>query len=73
MHCCRYKLLLAGIIDDPKERGLMTVDDDYEEPLLTVVEVGVAKLVMTAYCSTIVAIRPVNASNHTSSLATIFQ
>ena len=35
---CRYKLLLAGIIDDPKERKLMTVDDDYEEPLLTVVE-----------------------------------
>ncbi|KAF5831381.1 hypothetical protein DUNSADRAFT_13197 [Dunaliella salina] len=34
----RYKLLLAGIIDDPKERQLMTVDDDYEEPLLTVVE-----------------------------------
>jgi hypothetical protein len=34
----RYKLLLAGIIDDPKERKLMTVDDDYEEPLLTVVE-----------------------------------
>ncbi|KAL6749212.1 nucleoside transporter-domain-containing protein [Haematococcus lacustris] len=34
----RYKLLLAGIIDDPKERNLMTVDDDYEEPLLTVIE-----------------------------------
>jgi equilibrative nucleoside transporter 1/2/3 len=34
----RYKLLLAGIVDDPKERKLMTVDDDYEEPLLTVVE-----------------------------------
>mmetsp|Transcript_31022 Transcript_31022/g.68826 ORF Transcript_31022/g.68826 Transcript_31022/m.68826 type:complete len:479 (-) Transcript_31022:805-2241(-) len=34
----RYKLLLAGIIDDPAERKLMTVDDDYEEPLLTVVE-----------------------------------
>lgn len=34
----RYKLLLAGIINDPKERKLMTVDDDYEEPLLTVVE-----------------------------------
>lgn len=34
----RYKLLLAGIIDDPKERKLMTVDDDYEEPLLTVVD-----------------------------------
>jgi hypothetical protein len=30
----------AGIIDDPKERKLMTVDDDYEEPLLTVVEVS---------------------------------
>lgn len=34
----RYKLLLAGIIDDPKERKLLMVDDDYEEPLLTVVE-----------------------------------
>ena len=34
----RYKLLLAGIIDDPKERKLMTIDDDYEEPLLTVIE-----------------------------------
>lgn len=34
----RYKLLLAGIIDDPKERKLLTVDEDYEEPLLTVVE-----------------------------------
>lgn len=34
----RYKLLLAGIIDDPKERKLMTEDEDYEEPLLTVVD-----------------------------------
>ncbi|KXZ48068.1 hypothetical protein GPECTOR_30g163 [Gonium pectorale] len=34
----RYKLLLAGIIDDPKERKMLTVDEDYEEPLLTVVE-----------------------------------
>mmetsp|Transcript_26384 Transcript_26384/g.78336 ORF Transcript_26384/g.78336 Transcript_26384/m.78336 type:complete len:479 (-) Transcript_26384:1148-2584(-) len=34
----RYKLLLAGIINDPKERKLMMVDEDYEEPLLTVVE-----------------------------------
>ncbi|GIL90052.1 hypothetical protein Vretimale_18111 [Volvox reticuliferus] len=34
----RYKLLLAGIIDDPKERKMLTVDEDFEEPLLTVVE-----------------------------------
>ena len=34
----RYKLLLAGIIDDPKERKLLTEDEDYEEPLLTVVD-----------------------------------
>ena len=38
LHPPRYKLLLAGIIDDPKERKLMTIDDDYEEPLLTVIE-----------------------------------
>eukprot|EP00798_Chlamydomonas_sp_ICE-L_P016322 gene16322-22512_t len=34
----RYKLLLAGIIDDPKERQFLNHDDDYAEPLLTVVE-----------------------------------
>ncbi|MEW5311898.1 MAG: hypothetical protein WDW38_003575 [Sanguina aurantia] len=32
----RYKLLLAGIIDDPKERDLLTTAEDYIEPLLTI-------------------------------------
>eukprot|EP00201_Polytomella_parva_P016635 CAMPEP_0175067138 /NCGR_PEP_ID=MMETSP0052_2-20121109/16920_1 /TAXON_ID=51329 ORGANISM="Polytomella parva, Strain SAG 63-3" /NCGR_SAMPLE_ID=MMETSP0052_2 /ASSEMBLY_ACC=CAM_ASM_000194 /LENGTH=369 /DNA_ID=CAMNT_0016333963 /DNA_START=132 /DNA_END=1238 /DNA_ORIENTATION=+ len=34
----RYKLLLAGILDDTKERILNTYDEDFEEPLLAVVE-----------------------------------
>lgn len=24
LRCCRYKLLIAGVIDDPKERKLLT-------------------------------------------------
>lgn len=36
----RYKLLLAGLIDDPVQKKLMSVQDEYEEPLLMVVEVG---------------------------------